>query len=710
LNLLRLVLGGLLLAAAGAGAAPSGYTRSEASYEVPAVTLTDTAGKAVPLASALTSDGPLLLQFLFTTCTTACPTLAATFRAVQDDLPGARLVSVTIDPETDTPARLRQYAARFAAGARWRFLTGRLADVVAVERAFDVDRGSKMRHPPVIFLRAGAASWVRLDGYPSAADLRAEVARLPARGSSAAKEASAGDPALGRRLYRDGILPTGKPLSGRLAGDVAAAGAVVACTGCHRPSGYGGVEGSAYVPPVTGPLLFSADGQRRIDLFEGLFQESLAPSFWRQLRERASRPAYDEASLAAALRDGTDPLGRPLHSLMPRYRLSDLEVAHLAAYLRTLAAAPSPGVDGRTIRFATVVADGADPARARAQREVIDAYVRFHNANVERYQSKHGRLAWEDEQWVDTYRLWQMDTWSLTGPSETWREQLARHQRERPVFALIAGLAEPWRPVHDFCEAEEMPCLFPETDLPPQEPSRYNLYWSRGLALEADALAHQLKAERPRIVQVYRPATPGETAARAFREAWGGAVESLTWGAGSPRFPRLAAQPAVLVVWLGGEDLAGFAAAADGRTEVSRVYLSSTLAGEAPPFLRAAWQDRTFALRRFSLPGKEPPHAYRVRAWMNARGVAHGDERTQLDTYFTLTALDDALSRMVDHFSRDLLIEVLEREVENDLNPGVYPRLSLGPGQRFAAKGCYLVKLAPGQPGRVEGKGAWVVP
>ena len=60
--------------------------------------------------------------------------------------------------------------------------------------------------------------------------------------------------------------------------------------------------------------------------------------------------------------------------------------------------------------------------------------------------------------------------------------------------------------------------------------------------------------------------------------------------------------------------------------------------------------------------------------------------------------------------SRDLLIEVLESEVERDLNPGVYPHLALGPGQRFASKGCYIVKLAADQPGRMEGKATWVVP
>jgi cytochrome oxidase Cu insertion factor (SCO1/SenC/PrrC family) len=714
------VLGIVALAVATASAfepVSDRYTRSEKRYEVPAVVLTDAMGRAVPLTQTLAADGPILLQFFFSTCTAVCPTLAATFRAVQPDLrgrSGARLVSITIDPETDTPARLRDYAARLSAGDQWSFWTGRPEDVAEVERAFDVDRGSKMQHPAAIFLRGSPGSaWVRLDGFPSAADLRAEIARL-------AVPAAAGDPAAGRRLYREG--------AGGIAASAASA-ATPACIDCHRPSGYGGVEGSAWVPPVTGPLLFSAHEPRQVDLFEKLFREALAPAFWRELRERASRPAYDEASLGRALRQGLDPLGRPLHPLMPRYRWSDREIADLAAYLRTLAASPSPGVDDRTIRFATVVVPGADPARARAEQEVIAAYVRFHNADVLRWRTKQGRLAWDDALWVDTYRLWEVTTWSLPGPRASFREQLARHQRERPAFALLAGSAPPvpgvWQPIHDFCEAFELPCLFPETVLPPQEPSRYNLYWSRGLTLEAGALAQHLArgergGERPRVVQVFREDTAGAVAAKAFRDAWGEEVESLSWDGGPEAPKRLSAQlaarsqPAVLVLWLSPEELARLPQIAGAPGDrVARVFLSSTLAGEALPTLPSAWQGHAFALRQESLPGREPPHAYRVRAWLNARGVAvaaHTEERTQLDTYFTLAAMDDALSRMADHFSRDLLIEVLEREIEIDWNPGVFPRLALGPGQRFAAKGCYIVRLAPGRPGGVEGTGEWVVP
>lgn len=162
-------------------AAPERYTRSVARYQVPDVTLVDTNGSRVPLRAELDREGPLLLQFLFSTCATVCPVLTGTLAAAQDRLPGVRMVSISIDPEQDTPARLREYAARFHAGRQWRFLTGRLEDVVAVQDAFDAYRGDKMRHLPLTFLRASPHDpWVRLDGFLSAAELDAEVRRLRA--------------------------------------------------------------------------------------------------------------------------------------------------------------------------------------------------------------------------------------------------------------------------------------------------------------------------------------------------------------------------------------------------------------------------------------------------------------------------------------------------------------------------------------------------
>jgi protein SCO1/2 len=91
------------------------------------------------------------------------------------------IVSISLDPEQDTPARLRDYAKRFKAGPQWRHYTGTVEASIAVQRAFDVYRGDKMNHTPVTFLRAGPGKpWVRIDGYATGEELAAEVRDLVA--------------------------------------------------------------------------------------------------------------------------------------------------------------------------------------------------------------------------------------------------------------------------------------------------------------------------------------------------------------------------------------------------------------------------------------------------------------------------------------------------------------------------------------------------
>jgi protein SCO1/2 len=164
----------------------AGYQRSAASYSIPDVSLVDMDGKPVSLRDGLGGDEPVLLNFIFTSCTAICPAMSATFMQVQEKLGeevgGVRMVSISIDPENDTPERLKEYAERFHAGAQWKMLTGSAEDSIAVQRAFDAYRGGKMNHAPVTFLRAGGAdqSWVRLDGLASASDIVDEYRKLAA--------------------------------------------------------------------------------------------------------------------------------------------------------------------------------------------------------------------------------------------------------------------------------------------------------------------------------------------------------------------------------------------------------------------------------------------------------------------------------------------------------------------------------------------------
>jgi protein SCO1/2 len=166
-------------------ASPIQYERSVRSYTIPDVVLVDADSKPVRLREVLAGDDPVMLNFIFTTCSTVCPIMVRVFADVPPRLgPAAktvRLISISIDPENDTPAKLKTYAKSFGEGMRWRFLTGRVEDINSVQRAFGSFRGDKMNHEPVTLIReAGGKSWVRIDGFANPDQLVSEYRKLSA--------------------------------------------------------------------------------------------------------------------------------------------------------------------------------------------------------------------------------------------------------------------------------------------------------------------------------------------------------------------------------------------------------------------------------------------------------------------------------------------------------------------------------------------------
>lgn len=150
--------------------APPAVVRSTMNYAVPDITLVRSDGARVNFAQELNDGHPVLLDFIYTTCTTICPVMSQTFAEVQKrlgaDAAKIKMVSVSIDPEEDTPARLTEYAKRYQAGAQWSFYTGTVEASIAAQRAFDAYRGDKMNHAPVtLFRSAPGQPWVRLDGF-----------------------------------------------------------------------------------------------------------------------------------------------------------------------------------------------------------------------------------------------------------------------------------------------------------------------------------------------------------------------------------------------------------------------------------------------------------------------------------------------------------------------------------------------------------------
>ncbi len=149
---------------------------STVAYSLPAVTLVRDDGRTVSLKDELDDGRPVVLTFIYTTCTSVCPVISQTLSQLQGELGPNRdkvhMVSISIDPEQDTPSRLHEYAAKFGAGPEWQHYTGALAASVATQRAFNVYHEDKMNHSPVVFLRgAPGESWLRIDGFATADEL-----------------------------------------------------------------------------------------------------------------------------------------------------------------------------------------------------------------------------------------------------------------------------------------------------------------------------------------------------------------------------------------------------------------------------------------------------------------------------------------------------------------------------------------------------------
>ena len=443
------------------------------------------------------------------------------------------------------------------------------------------------------------------------------------------------------------------------------------------------------------------------------------------MRDLPLHPAYTDRTLAIALREGKDPTGRKLDSVMPRYFMSDDEMADLVAYLKLLGSRSAPGVNRSAIHFATVVTGGVDADKRKAMLDIMEAYFHWKNTDTQGELQRRGRSPWYKEDFYRAYREWVFHVWELRGPKHTWRDQLEAYYQKQPVFALLSSIgAETWQPVHEFCEQAEVPCLFPNTDLPEVSGTgHYSVYFCKGLIGEAEALArylhdHSQVVDTTRIVQVYRDIETSLTPARTLRRAlqdFGLAPphERIIKGAQHPTltfwknlFQR--AQPSLLVAWLDDSDLESLEHAPGPVDAIPHTYLSYSLVKE-PSRLKGP-RDKIYLTYPFAVPDQPVPQANRVRGWLRSRGLTPKYEHIQFDTYFTLTLVDYSLARLVENFSRDYFIETIERETETSPNPGVFPHLSLGPGQRFASKGCYIVRLQAPPNGGVETVSDWIIP
>lgn len=527
---------------------------------------------------------------------------------------------------------------------------------------------------------------------------------------------------LGEAIYFKGMLPSGRPVQALVQGDIELNGTMGTCTNCHMKSGLGSMEGGVLTLPTNGPRLYAPLTRQ---------QDLPGPLMNRTMFKNTPRPAYSDASLANALSYGVDPAGRYLSETMPRYQLNEDEMRILVFYLKHLSAGVSPGVGEEEIRFATVVSDRVSaedrdalllPIKAALNEEWNDRLlVLGAKWNAQWYGAEAARQGK-----VPKLRKAVLDVWELKGAESTWGAQLDALYRKQPVFALLGGVTRgSWGPVHRFCEENRIPSLFPTTELPTVSATDwYTLYFSKGVYQEGETAAKYL-AHAPdlppyrSVVQVFRDTEAGRALSRGFDDTWkeiGKAPLSahrLAPGEGiGPGFwtrLRSSHPNAALVLWLAPEDLAGVEQLAAGPAPAAVLFFSATQLGAKLEVLPDPLREFSFITYPKRLPGDDEYTRTLVTNWLKIKKIPVTNLALSANSYFFTRMLSRMLLDMGNDLHRDYFLDLWDCSQDQTRSSLRYPRLSFGPGQRYASKGCYVVTLTKGGNPKLVKKSDWVV-
>ena len=150
--------------------------------------LIDRDGQRVRFKTEAVGNRIVVVDFIYTRCTTICPVTSAAFAEVQQRLidrlgeqfgRDVKLISLSIDPATDTPTRLNDYAAHFGVRWGWSWFTGEKAQVDQVLRGLGAYSADIERHSGAVLVGDGRAGpWTRLYGIPKPADVVDRVEQL----------------------------------------------------------------------------------------------------------------------------------------------------------------------------------------------------------------------------------------------------------------------------------------------------------------------------------------------------------------------------------------------------------------------------------------------------------------------------------------------------------------------------------------------------
>ncbi|GEM_PF-568294 len=311
------ILAGLVLASLSLAQAPAGPPEDHGYGPVdpillPDLTLTLDNGQPARLRD-LTRGRRTAVQFIFTHCPTACPLLGSLFAKVDKAMEGqnAALLSITVDPERDTPERLAAWRRQFSQSPHWVAARLEKPALTALLKVFGQKDGPPSGHALQVFYVDAESRYVarttdlpRAAGIASALSGRYEMAGMGTR--AVYEKASEPTNASGEATYHQaqGVVAW-------VNGETLAA-AAARCANCHGVQGEGRREGAVVASPLHRAALTEA-----------------------QPRRGGPPSRYSREAFCQTLSGGVDPAGIQLDSAMPRYSLTPSSCAALWDFLNS---------------------------------------------------------------------------------------------------------------------------------------------------------------------------------------------------------------------------------------------------------------------------------------------------------------------------------------------------------------------------------------
>ncbi|HEY9051879.1 MAG TPA: hypothetical protein VIQ03_10075, partial [Gammaproteobacteria bacterium] len=225
---------------------------------------------------------------------------------------------------------------------------------------------------------------------------------------------------------------------------------------------------------------------------------------------------------------------------------------------------------------------------------------------------------------------------------------------------------------------------------------------------------------KTRIIQVFKKGSDGELAANGFTNTWKTFNEKFRQGSELINIDNN--QPAslenalsnqalsIILIWDGMDETTSHILSntiEKGGTDM--VFMSSRLLQENYSLISDELREASYITYPYSVPGDKDRHISTLKTWLEIKGIPITNLKIQSEMYFLGWMLSDALSGIKSEFYREYFLERIEMMKDHTHTISVYPRLSLGPDQRYASKGCYIVQLEKGDSPKLQVKSNWVI-